>query len=88
MFRVAILWIPGIDAFEPTNHFSLLPGLDNQVIDLGSVISDARLVVPVELRNPGPETLNVVALTVAEVPSSRAASFAAESSEVYLRKGI
>ena len=68
MFRVAVIsWISCTHAFELTENFSLLPGLDDQVIDLGAVSSDASLIVPVELRNPGPDTLTVVALTVAEV---------------------
>ena len=55
------------DALRPAAQFSLLPGLDDQVIDLGEVSLDTRVDVPVELLNSGSDTLTVVSVTVAEV---------------------
>ena len=54
-------------ALRPAAQFYLLPGLDDQVIDLGEVSLDTRIDVPVELLNSGSETLTVVSVTVAEV---------------------
>ena len=60
-----------VDALRPAAQFSLLPGLDDQVIDLGEVSLDTRIDLPVELLNSDPETLTVVAVTVAEVLAAK-----------------
>ena len=59
------------DALRPAAQFYLLPGLDDQVIDLGEVSLDTRIDVPVELLNSGPDTLTVIAVTVAEVLAAK-----------------
>ena len=59
------------DAFRPAARFSLLPGFDDQVIDLGEVSLDTRIDVPVELLNSEPEMLTVVSVTVAEVLAAK-----------------
>ena len=59
------------DALRPAAQFYLLPGLDDQVIDLGEVSLDTRIDVPVELLNSGSETLTVVSVTVAEVLAAK-----------------
>ena len=60
-----------VDALRPAAQFSLLPGLDDQVIDLGEMSLDARIDVPVEFLNSGPDTLTVIAVTVAEVLAAK-----------------
>ena len=60
-----------VDALTPAAQFSLLPGLDDQVIDLGELSLDTRIDVPVELLNSGSETLTVVSVTVAEVLAAK-----------------
>ena len=60
-----------VDALTPAAHFSLLPGLDDQVIDLGELSLDTPIDVPVELLNSGSETLTVVSVTVKEVLAAK-----------------